>query len=363
MMAAMGTPSGASQSGSIEGHCAAGAVKRPLGCAAGRFLSPTWSFANHGSPRQSMSCAGGASVMPSHQTPPSGLPSLPTVRATLVKMVFFFSVAMALGLVFAEVPGATPKKPASGLMARRWPCASGLIHAISSPTVWIFQPSKPFGGIIMAKLVLPQAEGNAAATYVFSVLPVASAGVSTPRMSMCSAIQPSSRAMFDAMRSAKHFLPSSAFPPYPEPNDQISRLSGKCTMYFSLLQGQGTSFCPGASGTPTLCIQGTTRFTSLSISRNTFSPMRVMMRMLTTTYAESVSCTPICDAGESIGPIQNGKTYIVRPRMQPSNRPFSLRRIENGSSQLLVGPAPSFEKELIKVRSSTRATSLASERV
>ena len=38
-------------------------------------------------------------------------------------------------------------------------------------------------------------------------------GSSTPRISMCSAIQPSSRAMFEAMRSAKHFLPSSALPP------------------------------------------------------------------------------------------------------------------------------------------------------
>jgi len=30
---------------------------------------------------------------------------------------------------------------------------------------------------------------------------------------MCSASQPSSRAIVDAMRSAKHFLPSSALPP------------------------------------------------------------------------------------------------------------------------------------------------------
>ena len=71
---------------------------------------------------------------------------------------------MALGLVLAEVPGATPKNPASGLMARSWPLASGLIQAMSSPTVQTFQPSKPLGGTIMAKLVLPQAVGKAAAT-------------------------------------------------------------------------------------------------------------------------------------------------------------------------------------------------------
>src|SRR5271168_2529785 len=153
MNAEIGTPLGSSQSGSIVGHWRAGAVKRPLGCAAGVVLAGV-----HLLPRQSISCAGGVSVMPSHQTPPSG------VSATLVKIVFLASVAMALGLVFALVPGATPKKPASGLMARSWPSASGLIQAMSSPTVHTFQPSKPAGGIIIAKFVLPQADGKAAAT-------------------------------------------------------------------------------------------------------------------------------------------------------------------------------------------------------
>src|SRR5579859_5214614 len=141
----------------MVGHCEAGAVKRALGCAA---LAPV-SLAIcgvHFLPCQSRSVAGGVSVMPSHQTPPSG------VSATLVKMVLRARVAMALGLVLALVPGATPKKPASGLMARRRPLASGLIQAMSSPTVQTFQPSKPAGGTIMAKLVLPQALGKAAAT-------------------------------------------------------------------------------------------------------------------------------------------------------------------------------------------------------
>src|SRR5205814_7598987 len=102
--------------------------------------------------------AGGVSVIPSHHTPPSG------VRAVFVKMVFLDSVAMAFGLVLADVPGATPKKPASGLIARRRPVASGLIQAMSSPTVHTLQPSNPLGGISMARLVLPQALGKAAAT-------------------------------------------------------------------------------------------------------------------------------------------------------------------------------------------------------
>src|SRR5580704_17504013 len=107
MNAEMGTPFGLSQSGSIVGHWCAGAVKRPLGCAA--VVPVSLAIAGvHLLPRQSISCAGGLSVMPSHQTPPSG------VSATFVKMVFFARVAMALGLVLTLVPGATPKKPASG---------------------------------------------------------------------------------------------------------------------------------------------------------------------------------------------------------------------------------------------------------
>src|SRR6185312_15740356 len=114
MKALMGTPSGASQAGSMVGHCDAGAVNRELGCAA---LTPvSLPIAGvHFRPCQSRHSAGGSSVMPSHQTPPSG------VRAVLVKIELRRSVAMAFGLVFSEVPGATPKKPASGLIARSRP--------------------------------------------------------------------------------------------------------------------------------------------------------------------------------------------------------------------------------------------------
>src|ERR1700686_3673173 len=155
MKALMGTPSGASHAGSMVGHCEAGGAKRELGCAA---LAPVCLAISgvHRLPCQSRHSAGGSSVMPSHHTPPSG------VSATLVKMEFFASVAMALGLVVSDVPGATPKKPASGLIARRRPVESGLIQAMSSPTVHTFQPSNPRGGMSMEKLVLPQALGNAA---------------------------------------------------------------------------------------------------------------------------------------------------------------------------------------------------------
>jgi hypothetical protein len=83
-----------------------------------------------------------------------------------------------------------------------------LIQAMSSPMVVTFQPWKAGGGTSIEKLVLPHALGKAAATWYF--LP---SGLVTPRISMCSASHPWSRPMTEAMRSARHFLPSNALPP------------------------------------------------------------------------------------------------------------------------------------------------------
>src|ERR1700752_50533 len=120
MIALIGTQSGSSQCGSIVGHCDAGAVKRAFGGAA---LAPVFLaiWGVHFLPCQSKHSAGGSSVMPSHQTPPSG------VRATLVKIELRDKAAIALGFVFCDVPGATPKNPASGLIACSRPSELGLI--------------------------------------------------------------------------------------------------------------------------------------------------------------------------------------------------------------------------------------------
>src|SRR5690242_12630569 len=96
MIAPIGTPSGSSQAGSMVGHCDAGAVKRALGWAA---FAPV-SLAICGVQRfpcQSRHSAGGSSVIPSHQTPPSG------VSATFVNIVLRTSAAIAFGLVFQDV--------------------------------------------------------------------------------------------------------------------------------------------------------------------------------------------------------------------------------------------------------------------
>ena len=105
-MASIGTPAGSCHSAAMAGSWEAGTVKRELGWAAGVPEAGV-----HSSPFHEVRWAGGSSVMPSHQTSPS------SVRAVLVKMELASSVSMALGLVWLLVPGATPKKPASGLMA------------------------------------------------------------------------------------------------------------------------------------------------------------------------------------------------------------------------------------------------------
>ena len=129
-------------------------VKRALGCAALRPQPGVQAL-----PCQSVSSCGGSLVSPSHHTSPSG------VSATLVKIVSCVTASRQLGLVNSEVPGATPKAPASGLIAYSRPSLPGLIQAMSSPMVVIFQPLSlnTFGGISIARLVLPQALGNAAA--------------------------------------------------------------------------------------------------------------------------------------------------------------------------------------------------------
>ena len=65
---------------------------------------------------------------------------------------------------------------------------------------------------------------------------------------------------------------------------------------------QRASFSPGASGAPTECTHGT-KCPSRPRMSSTLRPMRVMMRMLATTYGESVSSTPMCAMCEPSGPM------------------------------------------------------------
>ena len=80
-------------------------------------------------------------------------------------------------------------------MAYRWPSSPNFIQAMSSPMHSAFHPGMV--GVSIARLVLPHAEGNAAAMNL--TLPL---GLVSLRMSMCSASHPSSRAWTEAIRSA-----------------------------------------------------------------------------------------------------------------------------------------------------------------
>ena len=86
-----------------------------------------------------------------------------------------------------------------------------------------------------------------------------------------------------------------------------------------------------------------------------------MIRIEVTTYCESVISTPTWEISLPSGPMQNGTTYMTRPRMAPSKISANVSRISCGAIQLLVGPASCSRSEQMNVRSSTRATSPGSE--
>ena len=125
-------------------------MKRAFGWAAGSSLAGV-----QRSPSQSIARSGGSSVIPSHQTSPSG------VSAVFVKIVEPAIVRIAFGFVASLVPGATPKNPASGLIAYRRPSSPRRIHAMSSPIVSTFQPGSE--GTSIARFVFPVADGKAPA--------------------------------------------------------------------------------------------------------------------------------------------------------------------------------------------------------
>jgi hypothetical protein len=122
MMAEMGTPWGLSACLSSMGEFTIWAVNREFGWAA---LVP--SAGVQGRPCQSRRFSGTGPSRPSHHG------SLASVsRATLVKRVGLKAPRL---MVFIDVPGATPKYPASGLMAQSRPSGPMFSQAMSSPSV------------------------------------------------------------------------------------------------------------------------------------------------------------------------------------------------------------------------------------
>jgi hypothetical protein len=70
-----------------------------------------------------------------------------------------------------------------------------------------------------------------------------------------------------------------------------------------------------------------------------------------------VISTPTFVKRDPGGPIRNGTTNIVRPRIAPSKSGVSFAIAWSGEIQLLFGPASSFVSVQTNVRCSVRATS------
>jgi hypothetical protein len=109
-------------------------------------------------PCQSMPCFGGSTPMPSHHTSPS------SVSTTLVKMVLALHRFHRHRVGIVGGAGRDAEEAGFRVDGAQGAIGRGLIQAMSSPTVSAFQLPKPLGGTIMARLVLPQALGKAAAT-------------------------------------------------------------------------------------------------------------------------------------------------------------------------------------------------------
>jgi len=94
------------------------------------------------------------------------------------------------------------------------------------------------------------------------------------------------------MRSAWHFLPRSALPPYPEPTLQMSFSSGKWRISRRSGERSPSEWTPA------------TKSSSLRMCCVATAPTRVMRCMLATTYALSVTIRPVRLMGEPAGPMR-----------------------------------------------------------
>jgi hypothetical protein len=130
-------------------------------------------------------------------------------------------------------------------------------------------------------------------------------------------------------------------------------------MYLISLHGHGRRLLAGASGLPTECTAGTKKPSSPScLQRGLAHPGHDLHR------DHDVGAVGDLDAERA--DLRAERAHAERHDVHgaaahaPSNRPCRSAHL-GGSSQLLVGPASAGSLEQMKVRLSTRATSLGSE--
>ena len=278
-------------------------------------------------PCQSIRCAGGSSVMPSHHTSPS------SVSATLVKIDVALQARHAVGVGLlvgagrdAEVTGFGIDRIQAAVGARLDPCD-------------VVADRRDLPAVEAGRRNQHREVGLAAGAREGGrdvVLPAS--GAVTPSTSMCSASQPDdfvacAHDRCDAQREAllaEQRIAAVARTVAPD----LPRL-GVVDMYLVGLHGQATSFCPARAARPR--VHARNEAPRRRARRAPCRPMRVMIRMLTATYGMSDSSTPMCAIGEPSGPMLNGTTYIVRPRIAPLNS----ARVYRSAAARASRPVPS----------------------
>ena len=292
--------------------------------------------------------------MPSHQTSPS------SVSATLVKITSRFSDAMQLGLVLSLVPGRDAKVAGLGVDRVEAAVGTGLDpgdvvadgrdlpaveagRAGSASRSWSCRRRSGSGrDVVLAALGRSRRRGSACARP-------ASPGRG-PWSRRCAARSTSCRAA-RCRRSPSRSTRSRASPG-----------SGRCT--WSRCTARARRSGRRRAARRRVCMQGTKSPSAPSTS-STARPMRVMIRMLTATYGAVGQLD--ADLGDRRAERAHRERHHVHRAAahaageQRLRRPVcSSARISAGAIQLLVGPASSLLCVQMKVRSSTRATSLGS---
>ena len=303
------------------GHWAAATVKREFGWAAGLSEAGVQSL-----PCQSMRCCGrlGREALP----PDVAVVGQGDVREDGVALEGLHGGRVGV----VPVPGATPKKPASGLMARSVPSGPGRIHTMSSPRVSTFQPGmvgaasrgsscrtrsgtrRPGGMALLGRgdadeqhvlgepaLVARHRRGDPQREALLAEQGVAAvAGAVRPDLAGLGELH-------DVLRVAAR------------PGRHVGHAVGERAAH--RVHG-GHPLLAGVD------------------EAGDASPTRVMTSMETTTYGESVISMPTCEMGPPTGPIENGTTYMVRPFIEPSKTPLSSARISAGPASCSWGRRP-----------------------
>ena len=239
----------------MVGHCEAGAVKRELGCAA---LAPV-SLAISGVQRLPCQSSALGRRLVGHAFPPHA--AVRRQRDVGEDACCAPASPWRSGLVFTDVPGATPKKPASGLMARRRPFGVRL----DPGDVVADGPDLPaletVGRNQHREIGLAAGAGEGRRDVGLLALRILHAEdqhvLGHPAFIARDVGGDAQREAFLAQQRVAAV--ARAVGP------DLARLREMHDVLLVVAR-PGHVASPGASGTPTLCMHGTTRFSSLSIS-------------------------------------------------------------------------------------------------